>query len=1009
MQVTVSLMSSAAIPLKGTLRVGVIDGWKVDPSAPAAFEVGARGRAQLAFSVTPSEKVYNAYYPIHAFAEFEYEGARLTAHPILILNAHVPNPPRVQLPIAWEPVAVPANAAMNLAHLPVRREWLVAGEPLMLRTGSVADSFELQAPVQYEQRIERGGTRHGLTMLLGPRPSSFVDNVQMVVTEYPLSLPQTKPVRLRFAVAAGDGLPNQPVSFRLRVLPFEAPSRELGETLFERRMAAGSWQDVEVNLDSYAGKKARVQLESAGDFSASRLAHWAGPVLLAGSVMMPQSEEAPGGTSHLVGTLDAKGERYEARIWPGRRGILDAQVGLVSGSRKLSFHGFQVRVLGDDLAEWDSTNSLVAVHEESANGRYRLRHHFSGWAGSFDLMSEAWAEKGALRIRFWLDKAPQPRPWLDVHLEEVALGPWSEHAKRIYAGQGNVIEEPEAFHLDADGQYLSTSYIGLDFANGVSLVQAVDGSPDELDVQPKSRLYTFRTPNNQVLTLIPSADVWQAAQTWGALNEVQASAGVAKAAGRFTFDLWGRYGSYRDGTAQLARAFRYGLTDSFVVWHNWQRWGYDYRLPDIFPPNPRGGSLEDFKNLAQLCRDHGVLFAPHDNYIDSYPDAEGFTYDAISFEAHGTPQKAWFNTATQAQSYRFRPDRVVPFVERNLRLIRDGFAPTGYFIDVWSSLSPHDFWDSDGRYHPRSETTKIWGDAFAWIRDYLGNNAPQISEAGHDQLIGKLDGAQSQMLRVDSSTKRGYFLHIRAADSERIPWMDAVYHDRFVMQGAGYPERYFDGVDGRTHSAYSDDYMSSEVLTGHAPMVPAIFNRDVVRKYWLLHDVMRALSLRRFESHEFVGGNLHRQKVRWANGAEVYVNRGSEDWTVAGHVLPQYGFYARAPFEGGVAEAAVERRDGAVVEWSSSPSMYYLNSRAEMGGFRATRDGSNMQLTLLPDSGPVQLRFQWGQLPWKLPLARQAQVLDEDGKVLRDAQIAVKDGWVSFTSDPGVFGYRLTL
>jgi len=129
------------------------------------------------------------------------------------------------------------------------------------------------------------------------------------------------------------------------------------------------------------------------------------------------------------------------------------------------------------------------------------------------------------------------------------------------------------------------------------------------------------------------------------------------------------------------------------------------------------------------------------------------------------------------------------------------------------------------------------------------------------------------------------------------------------------------------HGIYSDDYIATEVLDGHPAMVPAPMGRDVVRQYWLLHDVMRSLALARFDSHEFAGGNLHRQHVKWENGGEVWVNRGAGDWTAEGHTLPQYGFYARVPGAGGVTEAAIERREGVIVEWSRSPHAAYSNAR----------------------------------------------------------------------------------
>ena len=738
-QFSVVVENSADAAIQGTVRAEGIDGWRVQPVGAVAFAVAGKSSARLAFTITPAAVTYNAFYPIHAFVEFESQGVRQTAHPILVIPVQLANQPGPDLPPDLKPPAA---------------------------------SVQTSAP---------------------PLPA--------------LAFP-------------------------------------------------------------------------------------------------------PQGASRSLGTV----ERYQVRIWPGQRGLLDATIGFQDGPRQLFFRGFQARVLGASLESPDSTNKLIDVRDESAGGRYRIRHRFQNWAGPFDLVTETWIEKGSLRTRFAIENATQ-RPWLHVHLEDVAAGPWSDRAVRLYAGAGNVMQDPKTFRLKYNGHFLSTSYIGIDFAGGISMVQGLDVPPDNLFADPDARSYSLHAPHNQVVSLIPATDVWTAARKFRDITPPKAAGGVARVAGRFSIDLW--RGRYADTAKALAQAFRYGLTDSVVIWHRWQRWGYDYRLPDIYPPSPEWGTAQEFFDLVALCKKNGVMFAPHDNYVDIYPDSEGFSYANMAFTADRKLQTAFFNRGLGAQSYHPNSDAVLPLVRRNMKLIKDGFAPNAYFIDVWSSEPPYDYYAADGRFFDRLHTRDVWRQGFAYIRDYLGG-APQISEAGADQYIGWLDAGAGAHMRAEGGPERSNVWHIETSDTERVPWFDNAYHDVFVLQGAGYPGRYNSGQDNRSHGMYSDDYLTTEAMTGHPSMVWDAFSRDTVRKYWLLHDVMRGLALRRMQDFAFAGSNLHRQEIRWDKGGEVWVNRGGDDWNAAQHVLPQYGFYARVPAKEGVLEAAIERRDGLIVEWSKA-------------------------------------------------------------------------------------------
>ncbi len=929
--------------IRGTIELGLVDRWSAKPAESVPFEVPAGGRASRKFTVTAGEGTYNAHYPIHAYVRFEHAGQSHTAHPILILETQFPNPPRPERKIAWRPFTIADNSELALWRLPVHRTVIqVFG----------ADTRTL--PVGWQGRDEATyGHLHIHSVSLGEQSREVIaihppwrgGKSGCLAIEYPLELPNARPLTLRFAHAVTSDGQGDGVTFRVRVAPLDAPAGQLGEVVYEQHSVAKDWIATgEADLNRFAGKAIRLQLEShpgPKNNTGWDQSYWAEPILTAGTppeaVPFPPAESSE---SVLLGKIPCGGKPLEVRVWPGKRGLLDSAVGFVASDQSLLFHGFEMRVLGGRIDDIRSPLLLGRIETEHAEDGYRVRHFFTSPLGPFELVGRLTVRDGVLRAAFNLENIPEPSPWRALYLEDVAVGAWNRTARQVYAGHGHVVREPGPFSLQFDGHRLSTSFVGADFEKGLSLVQAVDLAPDRFEVAPDRRHYSLHAAHGPTFTFVPAPNVWDAVNTWRNVNGLEPAGGVKKAAGRFVFDLWG--GRYGETAAALRRAFRYGLGGSMVIFHNWQRWGYDYRLPDIYPPNPYLGTEEELRDLAAACRESGTLFALHDNYIDFYPDADEFSYEKhIAFRSNGEPVKAWLNEGRDARSYRYRADSIEPFLKRNLALIRDALAPTAFFIDVWSSAPPYNYWTADGRFVDSRYTRQVWGDMFAWIRDYLGDNAPQISESGHDQLIGWLDGAQTNHLRIGEPIPGHYYtwsvLNWPCADAERTPWFDAGHHDRFVLHGAGYASRYAAGLDHRLHGIYSDDYVATEALTGHPGMVPEPFGYHVVRKHWLLADLMQALALRRIESVEYVSGDLHRQRVCWSNGGQVWVNRGETDWEVEGHVLPQYGFLTRVPAEGGLVEASLARRGGIISEQARTPDSLYVNGRLVSDGPRRIR------------------------------------------------------------------------
>jgi len=990
-------------PVSGRVRLRGVDNWAVDPAEPRPFSAAPGETLRLEATVTPAPDAHNALYALHAEAAFEPPvDGKIIFHAVHMVEMRRPDPPRPDRAAEWAPWPLAGTGEKALLRYPARRVvWQVFGQPpVTTPTDWHGADPGTGAAVSYAGWCAHPDGRPTLVMHPCWRTAPGT-----MMAEFALKLP-TAPARLRFGNAVRDTHPGEPasdgVTFRVRVAPFDAPDGTFGEVAFEQHTDAKTWLPGEADLSPWAGQTVRLQLEShpgpKNDTTCDE-SHWGDPVLV-----FPAADGAAQDTpteTLALGTVTCGGHAFPVSVTPGPRGLLNADIRLGDGPSALVCRGITLRVLGDDLADGRGPTELVEWTRESVDGGARFRHRMRRGDTAYDIVADLSVapDGAALRARLRLENTPPARPWFDVFIEDAALGPLDRAPRDVYAGIGNILREPQDFSLPFDSHQMSTSFVGFDFGDGVCLVQGVDAPPSRLEFSRARSTYSLHAGDEQTIFLIPCADVWDGAANWAEKVDTRPEApGVKALRGRLALDLWG--GNYAPTAAALRDTFaRVGGERCVVIFHNWQRWGYDYRLPDIFPPNPEYGTEPDFVRLARTCAEAGALFAPHDNYIDLYPDADGFSYDHVLFSASGDPVRAWLNEYRGAQAYRWDTDAFRPAMLRNLHLLRDFCAPTAYFVDVWSSIGPYDGWTRAGAHQTQTHTRDTWGRAFAEIRDTLGG-APTISEGGHDQLVGWLDGSQCNHLRVDPNPPAGYnsvfTWNITCADAERIPWFDAAYHGRFVAHGAGYDPRYRAGLDPRLHGVYSDDYICSEIMTGHPPMVSDPGGWDVLRKAELFRGVC-AMHLgpdRRVARVDFADGDLRRQHVQWtgAPAYETWINRGEADWTVTAggepHVLPQYGFLALGDGGRGV-RAGITRVDGLVVEWSveRDGARAYCNARSPQGDrapFRARA------VAVTPGEGrAVRAALEWsGTAPALTDWQPFVHFVGDDGEIAFQADHA---------------------
>ena len=666
------------------------------------------------------------------------------------------------------------------------------------------------------------------------------------------------------------------------------------------------------------------------------------------------SAPAAGAVGHReTFALDVRGEKMSAVLKLGAQGVFDGCLSFSDGAKTVDLKGFVCEVDGFPVGSGADPVRVADVKVRRVKDRVEVLHQLEPSEGRSVVLRAAFiVEQGALRVAWDMPgtvRTPEGTPRYTL----LQPGGASEPVLRGYASHGNVLERPKKFKIRSNGFALSTRHVGADYANGLSLVQATDIVPDFWISDETQNLCGLQAHHDVTFSFVPSAKgAFAAARAFADVSGYRKSPGFDLLNGRICLDQWG--GDYRVAANDLRAAAKYGLTNAVFVKHDWQRWGYDFRLPDIYPA---AGDQEAFQEMRKAAEETGILFVVHDNFTDFYPDAEGFTFDAIRFREDGSPITAWYHPGRRAQSYGWLPHAIQPWVTRNGRLLKEGFHPDGIFIDVLTAEAPLDYRDRAGVFYPKTVNTTAWCDAFANYRKALGRpDGVMISETGTDALVGSVDAAEADHPGADRWMPAEAY-----ADWERVPWHDMVTHGRMILQAGGLGWRYAADRNGEkaeltaTHGYASDDYLGMTLLGGRQMMSDGPFTRHAVTTEWAIGDVSRALATATLESVEF-GGSIHQIHSTFSDGSEVWQNRDPErNWTVSGKVLPPWGYWAKTPG----AMACVVLRDGKRAGFSRSRDTYFVDARPKHGDGRLKAAGIAVAKSDVKGPRDLELTVDW--------------------------------------------------
>ena len=902
----VTLENKTDKSVSGELEVWMNDDWDVKgPQGPIALAPGER--KELSYTGVARPRALDALYPVHARFTPAGAGKDDAPHPVAVFQYKNPDAPR----------HVPRIAPPRLGPGVFRLDWGFARTTSVEVSGKVVPVDESGSPGEWGANMAKGRmAADGVAKSGFKTHPPFKKGPGFVWSDFQLDLPSVSPIAFscsNYLSAHGKGS-SDGVEYRVYVVE-EGCSPQLVCSHVVKD--PDSWRDMSGDLTPWAGKKVSLRLWTGPGpkmNSAYDSGGWGDAMLLLGPQPKTPDESdwtargdaalaaaraaRESGSSPERGRwrLDAGGAVYGAGVAYGERGLVDGVIAFTDGERSVLFRGFTARTETDDGSP--APEARASIREEK--GTLRV----------------SWSIPGVKR-----NASGYPR------IVDLAVGPASEALHRVYLGFGNVVEGPKRFSVRASGFLLSTRHVGADYANGLSVVHAVDVVPDSADSDGTRNIFSIHAHHDATFTFVPSSKgAFDAARRFRAVSGYKASPGHAALGSRMCLDQWG--GDFSKAAEDIALAAKYGLNDAVFVKHDWQRWGYDYRFPDIYPPR---GDAAAFGAMRNACRDAGMLFCPHDNYADIYPDSEGYSYDLVGFKLDGTPELTWFNPSRHARSYRFAPHAFFPHCFRNAKLLKAGFYPDAIFIDVFTAHCPFDYIDREGRFHTKNEVSMNWGRGFkVYRKGFRRPDAVCMSEAGQDHLVGVADAGQSDHFGAAKVVGSGNF-----ADGERTPWHDIVTHGYYVLFAGGLGGRYQEedgwhtGGDAELHGYASDDYLSNAILGGRNPMCGGPFSRNAVMTYWLQHDACAELGRAEFLDLKFEGG-IHRQHSFFSDGGEVWVNRQTnETWRLPnGVVLPPYGYYAHTRGT----ESGIVEKDGVRCAFAKSGNGLFVDARKPQAG-----------------------------------------------------------------------------
>ena len=844
-------------------------------------------------------------------------------------------------------------------------------EPHLLQKGQVEDMMG-ETGIANKPCFDNG--RHALLLHSPwriPTGRTWID--------YTLKFPQTDTIKFSFSYAMREGMVGPEKSDGVEFFCFIFGDGEEPQKILDEYYLGSKWKDVSVDLSRYAGKKCtiRFQVEPGPNknpnFDYSLFSNMFVQVGNGGEESL---------ADRLNKLLEDKGIQAQMKkpewvllnrsgqgITPSNRFEYINKLERVEGGWNFSYKGNEPTYDNDGKGPYRGSDCTMVYQYRPATGR--LDDFALSYNGGepFPIAAHGGLKLGGNKVfdgKATIREQTQDGNRLNVTID-YALPESVVQAKWTFELVGKAL----TIEVSCDSQAIRGLELGTGGLKKLCKHYSVPYLNMELDYMPENHLYSFRridwTKSDASRAFRNSS---YEAKNDGTRNPLHDYAYIAfshdplevmpnipwepskyrKLLGpKIMLDFWGSpKGSFAADGDNLRLLKDMGVDHAAIIYHNWQRFGYDVKLPDHIPANPNLGGDPAMIEFGKAANDCGYTWSLHENYIDLYPDAPSFDEKSVVIANDGKWSKAWFNGGTKVQSYGLKCNHALKYAKMNAPEIHRRYKTTAGYLDVHTCVSPSHQLDHDAT-QPMAANARLKVLRDKELFDYMRqtHEGPMFGEGGgHIHWAGACDGTEAQV--------SGGCGHKPFLDFDLLK-----LHPQMVNHGMGYYERWHPkgyslswGVDAGSQDRI-DMYRAQEIAYGHAGFVSGsqCFNPAwAVREHNLMHVAQALYGDADAQSIQYeVCGKLvpasvavalectERQLIVYGNGTIVLVNWGPETWNFnfdddddedkgEDIVIPQWGAVVITR-KGIVLRSAFEARPGVFADYAENDEYLFADAR----------------------------------------------------------------------------------